>query len=147
MPTTAFGTDNQAVHMHLDASEGGKSLLLNITPRLGFNRYIPDPAKVIDDAAQRGMNGSQTRPQVEDEYQAQYYYAWWIMRAGLISTRFYTTREAMTPSMIHYVGVWQWDAYFHALAYRHVEKHLAHDQIRIVLDHQREDGMIPGCNP
>ena len=72
-----------------------------------------------------------------------YYYAWWIMRAGLISSRFYTTREAMTPSKIHYVGVWQWDAYFHALAYRHLEMKLAKDQIRIVLDHQREDGMIP----
>ena len=47
------------------------------------------------------------------------------------------------PSMIHYVGVWQWDAYFHALAYRHMDMHLAQDQIRIMLDHQREDGMIP----
>jgi putative isomerase len=141
--TAAFGTDNQSVHLHLDASEGGKSLLLNITPRLGFNRYIPDPAKVLEDAAKRWHEWFANAPQVEAEYQAQYYFAWWIMRAGLISTRFYTTREAMTPSMIHYVGVWQWDAYFHALAYRHVEKHLAHDQIRIVLDHQREDGMIP----
>ena len=51
--TTAFGTDNQAIHMHLDATEGGKSLLLNITPRLGFNRYIPNPEKAIHDAAQR----------------------------------------------------------------------------------------------
>jgi len=141
--TTAFGIENQAVHMHLDASDGRKALLLNITPRLGFNRYIPDPAKVLDSAAQRWHEWFANAPQVADEYRAQYYYAWWIMRAGLISTRFYTTREAMTPSMIHYVGVWQWDAYFHALAYRHVEKHLAHDQIRIVLDHQREDGMIP----
>lgn len=141
--TTAFGTDNQAVHLHLDASEGGKSLLLNITPRLGFNRYIPDPAKVMADAAQRWHDWFAKAPPVEEEYELQYYYAWWVMRAGLISTRFYTTREAMTPSMIHYVGVWQWDSYFHALAYRHVEKHLAHDQIRIVLDHQREDGMIP----
>jgi putative isomerase len=41
------------------------------------------------------------------------------------------------------VGVWQWDAYFHALAYRHVDMRLAQDQLRIVLDHQREDGMIP----
>jgi glycogen debranching enzyme len=65
------------------------------------------------------------------------------MRAGLISTRFYTTREAMTPSKIHYVGVWQWDAYFHALAYRYVDLHLAQDQLRILIDHQREDGMIP----
>lgn len=141
--TTPFGTDNQAVHLHLDASEGGKALLLNITPRLGFNRYISETAKVLDDAAQRWHEWFAKAPQVENEYQAQYYYAWWIMRAGLISTRFYTTREAMTPSMIHYVGVWQWDAYFHALAYRHLDKHLAHDQIRIVLDHQREDGMIP----
>lgn len=141
--TSALDTENQSVHLQLDASEGGKSLLLNITPRLGFNRYIPDADKVMGDAAQRWHEWFARAPQVEEEYQAQYYYAWWIMRAGLISTRFYTTREAMTPSMIHYVGVWQWDAYFHALAYRHVEKHLAHDQIRIVLDHQREDGMIP----
>ncbi|HLF75722.1 MAG TPA: trehalase family glycosidase [Anaerolineales bacterium] len=141
--TTAFGTDNQAVHLHLDASDGGKALLLNITPRLGFNRYIPDPDKVIDASARRWHNWFASAPEVEEEYRTQYYYAWWIMRAGLISTRFYTTREAMTPSMIHYVGVWQWDAYFHALAYRHLDMHLAHDQIRIVLDHQQEDGMIP----
>lgn len=141
--TTAFGTDNQSVHLHLDASEGGRSLLLNITPRLGFNRYIPDPAKAMEDAARRWHEWFANAPQVESEYESQYFYAWWIMRAGLISTRFYTTREAMTPSMIHYVGVWQWDSYFHALAYRHMDKRLAHDQIRIVLDHQREDGMIP----
>jgi glycogen debranching enzyme len=49
----------------------------------------------------------------------------------------------MTPSKLHYVGVWQWDAYFHALAYRYVDMHLAQDQLRILLDHQREDGMIP----
>jgi hypothetical protein len=141
--TSAVGTDYQSVHLHLDASDGGKALLLNITPRLGFNRYIPDTTQVMDKAAQRWHDWFASAPPVEEEYRQQYYYAWWIMRAGLISTRFYTTREAMTPSMIHYVGVWQWDAYFHALAYRHVEKHLAHDQIRIVLDHQREDGMIP----
>jgi hypothetical protein len=141
--TQAYGQENQSVHLHLDASEGGKSLLLNITPRLGFNRYIPNPDRVMEEAAQRWHDWFANVPQVEAEYEEQYYYAWWVMRAGLISTRFYTTREAMTPSMIHYVGVWQWDAFFHALAYRHIEKRLAHDQIRIVLDHQREDGMIP----
>jgi glycogen debranching enzyme len=65
------------------------------------------------------------------------------MRAGLISSRFYTTREAMTPSLIHYVGAWQWDNFFHALAYRYIEPRLAQDQLRLLLDHQREDGMIP----
>ena len=134
---------NQSVQLLLDASAGNRSFLLNITPRLGFNRYIPNQAETLEAAALRWHDWFAAAPEVDEEYRAQYYYAWWVMRAGLISTRFYTTREAMTPSMMHYVGVWQWDAYFHALAYRHVDKKLAHDQIRIMLDHQREDGMIP----
>ncbi|MBI4770758.1 MAG: hypothetical protein HY784_10220 [Chloroflexi bacterium] len=124
-------------------SQGEAALLLNITPRLGFNRYIPRPQTALESAARRWHDWFAAAPPVADQYRRQYYYAWWIMRNGLISTRFYTTREAMTPSKIYYVGVWQWDAFFHALAYRHVEPHLAQDQIRIVLDHQREDGMIP----
>jgi putative isomerase len=132
----------QRVNLILDAG-GGSALLLNITPRLGFNRYVPDPDVAIQDAARRWHDWFAATPSVAPEYQAQYYYAWWVMRAGLISSRFYTTREAMTPSKLYYVGVWQWDAYFHALAYRHVDKKLAQDQIRILLDHQQADGMIP----
>lgn len=119
------------------------ALLLNITPRLGFNRQIPNAQAVLAAAEKRWHDWFAAAPSVAEEYRAQYNYAWWIMRAGLISTRFYTTREAMTPSKMHYVGVWQWDAYFHALAYRHMEPQLAHDQLRVVLDHQREDGLIP----
>jgi putative isomerase len=124
-------------------SDGHDALLLNITPRLGFNRYIQPIEDTLAAAAQRWHDWFAAVPAVSEPYRAQYYFAWWIMRAGLISTRFYTTREAMTPSKIHYVGVWQWDAYFHALAYRHVEMNLAKDQLRVVLDHQRSDGMIP----
>ncbi|HEY3476390.1 MAG TPA: hypothetical protein VGK56_17380, partial [Anaerolineales bacterium] len=51
--TTPVGTEHQAVHLHMDASEGGRALLLNITPRLGFNRYIPDIAGVMQAAEQR----------------------------------------------------------------------------------------------
>lgn len=140
---TGLKAGHQSVQLLLDASAGSRSLLLNITPRLGFNRYIPNQVDTLEAAALRWHSWFAAAPEVDEEYRAQYYYAWWVMRAGLISTRFYTTREAMTPSMMHYVGVWQWDAYFHALAYRHVDKKLAHDQIRIMLDHQREDGMIP----
>ena len=124
-------------------SDGSDALLLNITPRLGFNRYIHPPAETIEAATRRWHDWFAAAPAVSEPYRAQYYFAWWIMRAGLISTRFYTTREAMTPSKVHYVGVWQWDAYFFALAYRHMEMNLAKDQLRIVLDHQRSDGMIP----
>ncbi len=140
---TTLGAESQRVQLIVDASEGGKALLLNITPRLGFNRYMPDIQAAFDAAARRWHDWFAAVPPVLGEYRAQYYYAWWVMRAGLISTRYYTTREAMTPSKLHYVGVWQWDAYFHALAYRYVDKHLAQDQLRILLDHQREDGLIP----
>jgi len=138
----AAGDNAQRIRLIVQ-SAAPTPLLINITPRLGFNRYVPQPDQTIEAAAQRWHTWFAAAPQVASEHQAQYYFAWWIMRAGLISTRFYTTREAMTPSKIHYVGVWQWDAYFHALAYRHVEMNLAKDQLRIVLDHQRADGMIP----
>ncbi len=124
-------------------SDGTHALLLNMTPRLGFNRSIPNVEATFADAEERWHNWFAAAPHVRDDLLPHYLYAWWVMRAGLISTRFYTTREAMTPSKIHYVGVWQWDAFFHALAYRHVEMKLARDQLRIVLDHQRADGMIP----
>jgi hypothetical protein len=137
------GMETQRIRVCMDASEGGKALLINITPRLGFNRWVPEPASAIEAAAGRWHEWFAAAPEVADRYRAQYYYAWWIMRAGLISTRFYTTREAMTPSKIHYVGAWQWDNFFHALAYRHIEPRLAQDQLRLLLDHQREDGMIP----
>lgn len=130
------------VELQFDCA-GEARLLLNITPRLGFNRYLPDAAATIDAAVQRWHAWFAAAPPVAEQFHRQYYFAWLAMRIGLISSRFYTTREAMTPSKIHYVGVWQWDAFFHALAYRHVERRLAQDQIRIVLDHQREDGMIP----
>ncbi len=132
----------QRVHLAWDAAPGD-GLLLTITPRLGLNRHVPPAEAVLSAAAARWHAWFAAVPPVEGLYRNQYYYAWWIMRAGLIASRYYTTREAMTPSKIHYVGVWQWDAYFHALAYRHVDMALAKDQLRIVLDHQREDGMIP----
>ena len=133
----------QGVRFTVDAREGGKAVLINITPRMGFNRWVPRPDEAIEAAAQRWHAWFDRAPAVADEFRSQYYYAWWIMRAGLISTRYFMTREAMTPSKIHYIGVWQWDNFFHALAYRHVDTRLAEDQLRVSLDHQRQDGMIP----
>jgi putative isomerase len=138
----AVDFETQQIKLHLKA-RAGCVLLLNITPRLGFNRYLPDSQAAIATATQRWHDWFAAVPPVLEAYREKYYFAWWVMRAGLISTRYYTTREAMTPSKLHYVGIWQWDAYFHALAYRHVDRRLAQDQLRILLDHQREDGMLP----
>lgn len=121
----------------------GTAMVLNISPRLGFNRTVPPAEAVIPAAERRWHEWFAAAPPVLPRYEKQYYYAWWVMRAGLLSTRYYMTREGMSPSKVHYVGVWNWDAYFHALAYRHVDVRLAEDQLRLLLDHQREDGMIP----
>jgi hypothetical protein len=124
-------------------SQGDRVLLLNITPRLGFNRSLPDPEEAIDEARGRWRHWFEAAPPVLDNYRYQYDYAWWVMRAGLMSPRFFFTREAIAPSKIHYVGVWHWDQFFHAIAFRHVDMRLAEDQIRILLDHQQANGMIP----
>lgn len=139
---TPAGNGYIHVKIMLDA-QAGDGFLLNITPRLGFNRSIPNPDKMINEIRSRWQAWFDAAPPVLDEYRSQYEYAWWVMRVGLLATRFYFTREAMTPSKVHYVGVWQWDQFFHALAYRHIDTHLAEDQLRIVLDHQRADGMVP----
>lgn len=130
------------VRVMLD-SEAGDALLLNITPRLGYNRSIPNPDDAIHASQTQWQNWFAAAPSVLDQYRQQYEYAWWVMRSGLINTRYFFTREALLPSKIHYVGVWHWDQVFHALAYRHVDTRLAEDQLRIVLDHQRSDGMLP----
>jgi glycogen debranching enzyme len=136
------GEEVQMVNILLESS-GGCCMVMNITPKLGFRRYIPDAEAVLQVSARRWNDWFAAAPAVAEQYSTQYYFAWWVMRAGLISPRFYITREAMAPSKIRYVGIWQWDAYFHSLAYRHVDKELARNQIRIFLDHQREDGMLP----
>jgi hypothetical protein len=134
-------SSNQVITLSFREGTGG--LLINVTPRLGFNRYVPDAGDVLQKAERIWLDWFDSVPTVLPEYYHQYIYAWWIMAAVIISTRFFTTREVMTPSKIHYVGVWMWDALFHALAYRHCQPRLAYDQLRILLDHQREDGMLP----
>lgn len=133
---------NYRVRVIWQAQEGN-ALLLNITPRLAFNRSIPDPDDSIEMSRRQWEEWFAAVPPVREEYRPQYDFAWWIMRTGLLNTRYYFTREAMIPSKIHYVGVWHWDQVFHALAYRHVDIRIAEDQLRIVLDHQLEDGMLP----
>ena len=136
------GNGYLSVRLLVDANDAS-ALTLNVTPRLCFNRSVPNADTVLEDAERRWHAWFAAVPPVDAKYRAQYYYAWWVLRAGLLSSRFFLTREAMIPSMMHYVGVWAWDAFFHALAYRYVDHKLAEDQLRVLLDHQMSDGMIP----
>jgi glycogen debranching enzyme len=135
-------TGGQQVSLLVEAGED-RAIVLNITPRLGFNRSVPPAAPVLSRAEGRWHAWFDAAPKVAAEYREQYYYAWWCMGAGLLSPRFFLTRENMVPSKTWYVGMWQWDAFFHALAYRHTDLKLAQNHLRIVLDHQRADGMLP----
>src|SRR5579859_846560 len=153
----AYTTNARLVHNEIVPQTGGPQfrvqmmleaapenvLVLNITPRLGFNRSAVPFDTTVANVRMRWENWFAAIPRVQDEYCQQYEYAWWIMGAGLLSTRYFFTREAMLPSKVHYVGVWHWDQFFHAIAYRYVDSHLAEDQLRIVIDHQRDDGMLP----
>ncbi|MFF7249665.1 amylo-alpha-1,6-glucosidase [Embleya sp. NPDC008237] len=69
--------------------------------------------------------------------------AWWTLGVNLLPIGFAGGREGLVPSRFGYVGVWNWDSYFHAIALRHGDPELARDQIRILLAHQRPDGLIP----
>jgi hypothetical protein len=131
------------INLVCDAADGGQAILINITSSLSLNRSVPDPDSALTAAARRWHKWFAAAPAVADDYRPHYDYAWWVMAAGLVAPRDYVTREALMPSKIKYIGIWQWDAYFHSLAYRHVDMRLAKDQIRIMLDHQRADGMIP----
>lgn len=152
----AYTTNAQIVDQKMTALEGeevevelslqtgsGQALILHLTPRLGFNREVPVPAAIIDAAHARWEAWFEAAPPVLSEYQSHYDYAWWVLHAALLNTHYFFTREAATPSKIHYVGVWLWDQYFHAIAYRHVDAELAKDQLRIFLDHQLPNGMLP----
>lgn len=117
---------------------------LNITPRLGFDRRIR-PYDPFREAERRWRSWFEGLPWVAPQFRPTYDYAWYLMRAGLLSSRYYFTREALVPSKVHYVGLWQWDAFFHALAYRYVDPVLATDQFRVLFDHQQPDGRLPDC--
>lgn len=139
---TKLSGEQVQIELTLDGA-AGTALVLHLTSRLGFNRAVPEPAAAIETARQRWQEWFDAVPPVLPEYQSHYDYAWWVMRATLLNTHYYFTREAATPSKIHYVGVWLWDQYFHAIAYRHVDAKLAQDQLRIFLDHQLPNGMLP----
>lgn len=51
--------------------------------------------------------------------------------------------RGIEPSPTKYKGIWNWDAAFHAMAVSHWDAQLARDQVRILFDHQLENGALP----
>jgi putative isomerase len=119
------------------------AIQLNIRNDLKLDGKPEGFADTLAAAEERWAQWFERVPPVEARYRDQYYYAWWVMSNNLVEPQGQVAHEAMMPSKVQYVGVWNWDACFHALAFRHVDPELARDQLRTMLARQLPDGMIP----
>lgn len=100
-------------------------------------------SQTLTEAEARWASWIEAVPRPDSKHTAAYDYAWWVMAVNMVSSQGCIKHEAMMPSKHQYIGVWNWDACFHALALRHLDPKLARDQLRVVLAHQRPDGMLP----
>ena len=119
------------------------AITLHIQAGPELDRAVLPFRQVLRAAEERWERWLASAPAVDEPLRAQYYYAWWVLGNNLLAPQGYFRRESVAPSKAHYVGAWQWDNYFHALAFRYTDATLARDQIEFMLDHQLPDGMIP----
>ena len=134
--------EGEIVDLLVDGS-GEVGAAFSITPETPTFDRLPPPPVVHRAAAERWAAWFRRAPDVPAAWRRPYYAAWYLLRSHLLSPRGSLTREGLAPSKDRYLGVWHWDALFHALALRHVEPELARDQIRLLLDHQLPNGMLP----
>jgi putative isomerase len=130
------------VELIVDSSDDA-AVHLNIRSDLRLDGEPRPFSETLAAAEQRWHDWFARVPPVADRYRDHYYYAWWVMSNNLVDPLGHVTHEAMMPSKVQYVGVWNWDACFHALALRHADPELARNQLRTMLDCQLPDGMIP----
>jgi putative isomerase len=125
--------------------EGGDDVAIHMNIR-GDLQLDGEPApfsETLTAAERRWGDWFDHVPPVAEPYRDQYDYAWWVMSSNLVEPLGRVTHEAMMPSKVQYVGIWNWDACFHSLAFRHVDPMLARNQLRTMLACQLPDGMIP----
>ncbi|MBI2952751.1 MAG: hypothetical protein HYY30_00420 [Chloroflexi bacterium] len=128
----------------VDSPDGHATVLAIHIPESDSLSRSVEPGETVKRRAEKAWRTwFDAVPRVSEGYWREYYFAWMLLRNGLLSPKGYLKREAMAPSKTHYLGVWHWDAYFHALAYRHADVRLAQDQLRTLLDHQLDSGLIP----
>ncbi|MBN1139985.1 MAG: hypothetical protein JXM73_25675 [Anaerolineae bacterium] len=124
------GGDDMAIH-------------LNIRNDLRLDGEAVPFAETLAAAERRWSEWFARVPPVAERFRDHYYYAWWVMSNNLVAPLGRVQHEAMMPSKVQYVGIWNWDACFHTLAFRHVDPDLARNQLRTMLACQLPDGMIP----
>lgn len=151
----AYSTNGTVIHNRVENNGNGydvtlavhgdadTAITLHVQGGLDLDRTVLPFRAALRAAEERWHAWFAAAPAVDEAYRAQYYYAWWVMGANILSPHGFFRRESVVPSKAHYIGAWQWDNYFHALAFRYTDKAFASDQIQFMLDHQLPDGMIP----
>ena len=151
----AFAASSNIVHHEIKPEQGGYSVEILVDSEQdsaicltirNSNQPHPEPlpfAVARAHAEERWKDWFESIPEVDDQYQPTYAYAWWVMMNNLISPLGNVDYEAMFPSKINYIGLWLWDSAMHALAFRYIDPQLARDQIRAMLAYQMPDGMLP----
>jgi len=150
-----YHTNSQIRHNKITPRQGGYTVELIVQESADSTITVtiyPEHGQVDDlqpfsqssaETEQRWREWFNRVPPVAKRYQKTYAQAWWVMANNLISPQGNVAFESMSPSKSSYVGLWLWDNAMHALAFRHVDPHLARDQIRGMLLHQFPSGMLP----
>jgi putative isomerase len=125
--------------------QAGKDATIDLamTPP-GSDPANPEPfAASLRAAEARWSRWLDAVPKIKGQHADAYLYAWWVLANNMVAPKGNLEFEAMMPSKRKYIGVWNWDACFHAVGLRHLDPELAKNQLRTMLSHQLEDGMIP----
>lgn len=80
-------------------------------------------------------------PRVRDDLQAMTAFCWWVLGANIVELP--GLGDAVVPSKIGYVGLWQWDAYFIAAGLRHGDVALARTQLELAFRFPTSAGQLP----
>ncbi|MBL1101763.1 amylo-alpha-1,6-glucosidase [Streptomyces coffeae] len=97
-------------------------------------------AEVRSAAEERWRLWADRLPPVRADLRERALMAWWTLHVNLLSI---DGSEGVVPSKYGYVGLWNWDSVFHALALRHADPDLARAQLDAFLNHQLPDGQLP----
>lgn len=103
----------------------------------------PTRDRLEADARRRWLAWLGAAPPVADRLGDAYARALWVLRVNQIRVATAPGAIGIAPSKQGYVAVWNWDSYFHAIGLRHVDPVLAAGQIRMLLDRQLPNGMLP----
>ncbi|WP_143590557.1 amylo-alpha-1,6-glucosidase [Thermoactinospora rubra] len=118
--------------------DGGSASLGDSLTLVGQGSF--DPETVLAAAEARWRDWLARMPAVPEDLQDIAETAWWTLGVNILHIQ---GGQALVPAKNGYVGLWNWDALFHAVGLRHGHPGLAREQIRLLLAHQRPDGQLP----